>query len=296
MTTRRRTRAARFQRAYRAVLIPTMILCFAAVVVFAAGCAALDEAAVARTDRLPSAPFYKSYRKASGAPEPAMLVPLVAQPDAATRLEPLRAAIDAYLREQACCRIPGDELPAIGRPLVYVGSAEGEDVPHEAWDIREEYEKYPPMIVHYAKPAPGWRTAMSTLASRDGAARVVVTQLDFVQYPKADKGFFGKKVVLGTHHEKDVRFFSAIDKPIEVLQLSGAVLAADGTELCAGAEGIVGSDAPFWVQVLEAGRDIDDEALEQVLYRERREDIPGAPLAWQAAADQLLWNLLRRCS
>lgn len=152
------------------------------------------------------------------------------------------------------------------------------------------------MIVHFAKPATGWKAAAAELAASEGAARIVVTQLDFVQYPKADKSFFGKKVVLGTHHEKDVRFLSALDKPIEVLQLSGAVLDTSGRELCAGAEGITGSDSPFWVQVLEAGRDIGDESLARVLHTERRDDVPGAPLAWQVAADQLLWNLLRRCS
>ena len=152
------------------------------------------------------------------------------------------------------------------------------------------------MIVHFTKPKPPWRDAAVGMAANEGAARIVVTQLDFVQYPKADKGFFGKKVTLGTHHENKVRFFSAIDKPIEVLQLSGVVLDAEGRELCAGGEGIVGSDSPFWVQALEAGKDIDDEMLDRVLHLERRHDIPGAPLNWQAAADQLLWNLLHRCS
>ena len=287
--------ATRFQRIYRALLIPTLVLCFAATIVFAAGCAALDEAAVARTDRLPSGSFYKRYREPAGAPEPALLLPLRAQPGAASRLEPLRAAIDAHLRTQACCRGADDELPA-GSPWLYVGSAEGETAPAGAEDMREAFDKYPPMVVHYARPAGAWRQAASALALRDGATRIVVTQLDFVQYPKADKGFLGKKVALGTRHEQDVRFLSAIDKPIEVLQISGAVLDADGNELCAGAEGIVGRDAAFWVQVLEAGRDIDDDTLQRVLHGERREDIPGAPLAWQAAADQLLWNLLRRCA
>ena len=64
--------ATRFQRIYRAVLIPTLILCFAATIVFAAGCAALDENAVARTDRLPTGTFYKRYREPAGAPEPAL--------------------------------------------------------------------------------------------------------------------------------------------------------------------------------------------------------------------------------
>lgn len=294
MLTISRAGRRRMLRYYRAILIPLMIVVFALVVVLS-GCAALDDAAVARTDRLKEAPFYKSYRKSTVTPEPALLLPLHASPASAARLEPLRAAIDQYLQSQTCCIAFNDEMPA-GSPAVYVGSSEGENVPIDGLIIREEFEKYPPMIVHYAKPSPAWRSAIAVQASELGAGRVLVTQLDLVQYPKADKGFFGKKVVLGTHHESKVRFLSAIDKPIEVLQLSGAVLSADGTELCAGAEGIIGSDSPFWVQVLEAGKDIDDATLEQVLHNERRDDVPGAPLNWQVAADQLLWNLLRRCS
>jgi hypothetical protein len=260
------------------------------------GCAALDEASVARTDRLGDATFYKSYRKGAGDPQPALLLPLAVDAAQTERLQALRAAIDSYLQTQACCDYLADTIATSGMPAVYVGSSEGENAPLEAEDFREEYDKYPPMIVHYQKPDPAWRQQASAAAALRGASRIVVTQLDLVQYPKADRGVFGKKVVLGTHHEDKVRVLSAIDKPVEVLQLSGAVLDADGTELCAGAEGIVGSDAPFWVQVLEAGKDIDDESLERVLTQERREDLPGAPLNWRAAADQLLWNLLRRCS
>jgi hypothetical protein len=287
--------SARYLRWYRAALIPMMILLFLLSLLFA-GCATLDDAAVARTDRLPEAPFYKSYRKGTGEPEPAVLLPLKADPKSAARLDKLRVAIDDYLANMSCCRISQHELPVAGAPWLYVGSSEGEDVPMEAAHFREDFEKYPPMIVHFVKPKPEWKNEMRVLASSEGARRVVVTQLDFVQYPKADKGFFGKKVVLGSQHEEKVRFLSAIDKPIEVLQLSGAVLDENGVELCAGAEGIIGSDSPFWVQVLEAGKDIDDDLLEQVLHHERRDDIPGAPLNWQAAADQLMWNLLRRCS
>lgn len=293
MTTETRP-ASRALRWYRAVLIPTLILCFLMALAFP-GCAALDEAAVARTDRIAGAPFYKSYTKSELAAEPALLLPLRTDPRDASRLDPLRAAIDDYLRKQSCCRGADRELPA-GAPSVYVGSSEGENAPHEAWNMREAHDKYPPMIVHFAKPAAGWKQAASALAAENGAQRVVHVQLDLVQYPKADRGLFGKKVQLGTNYETKVRFLSAIDKPIEVLQLSGAVLDANGKELCAGGEGIVGSDAPFWVQALEAGRDIDDEALQHVLHHERRQDVPGAPLNWQVAADQLLWNLLHRCS
>lgn len=278
-------------------MVPLLIAGFVAVLMFS-GCAALDEASVARTDRLKPEQFYKSYRKSAATEEPALLLSVMTDDETADRLKHLRAAIDAYLYGQACCLElePENALPTAGAPVVYVGSSEGGSAPMEAWDVREEHDKYPPMIVHFAKPSPVWKEALRITADAAGASRVVVTRLGIVQYPKADDGIFGKKVVLGTHHENRVRVLSAIDKPIEVLQLAGVVLDANGSELCAGAEGIVGNDAPFWVQVLEAGKDIDDELIAHVLTTERRDDVPGAPLNWQVAADQLLWNLLHRCS
>lgn len=50
---------SQFGRRFRAVLIPLLIAGFVAVLVFS-GCAALDEASVARTDRLEQKQFYKS--------------------------------------------------------------------------------------------------------------------------------------------------------------------------------------------------------------------------------------------
>jgi hypothetical protein len=58
--------------------------------------------------------------------------------------------------------------------------------------------------------------------------------------------------------------------------------------LRAGGEGIAGYDAPFWVQIFEAGKDIDTQAIEELARNERRDDLAGRPLKWQAALDQLL--------
>jgi len=96
MTAKATVPRKRFLSIFRAALVPWLIACFTLALLLS-GCAALDEAAVARTDRLPEAPFYKSYRKAGSLPEPALVL-----------------------------------------PLVYVGSSEGENAPLEAFDVRED--------------------------------------------------------------------------------------------------------------------------------------------------------------
>jgi len=59
----------------------------------------------------------------------------------------------------------------------------------------------------------------------------------------------------------------------------------------AGAEGILARDTPFAAQVFDVARDVDERTLGRVLTHERREDLPGDPLAWEVALDNLLAQL-----
>jgi len=70
------------------------------------------------------------------------------------------------------------------------------------------------------------------------------------------------------------------------------LLDGDGNILRAGAEGIAGYDTPFLAQVFEADRDIRPQAIERLLNEEKRDDLPGQPLKWQVALDNLVEQLL----
>lgn len=260
-------------------------------------CAALDEAADGRTDRVYEAPFYVSYYQHTAARSvvvlPVILDPVSAEPfNLAGRgqaLQPLLDALNTALAADTCCRfVATHALPARGGPTVYLGMLDGEFAPNGTGIEREDHEEYSPLILHSLKPDAEWRAAAAELAAQHDAAQLLVIQLAFTQFPKADRGFFGKKVVLGTDYEVPVRFFSAVDAPIEVVALTGILLDADGNMLRAGGEGIAGYDAPFWVQVFEAGKDIDTNAIEKLVKNERRDDLAGQPLKWQAALDKLL--------
>lgn len=264
------------------------------------GCESLDGLSVGRTDRLESAPHYVTY-EAVATEHPIVTLPVTIDPvsgepfniaDRKQALEPLIDALNRALGQSSCCQfIASPDLPEIGAPLIYVGSVDGDYAPAGTGIEQQDHAEYPPMILNTTKPSADWTSALTALAHANGARRVLIVQLAFAQYPKADKGFFGKKVVLGTGYEEDIRFLSAIDKPVEVLQLTGMLLASDGTILRAGAEGIVGHDAPFIVQIFDAGQDIDTSAIEYLLEDDRRDDLPGRPLKWKAALDQLLKNL-----
>lgn len=281
--------------------MPTRFLAAIAVAIGIGACATLDEMSVGRTDRLERAPFYKTYVKTGLPSDNVIFVPASVDPESLVNhlaggrdklLQPLLLAFDQFVSEQACCRAATASLPGTGQPWIYVGSSEGEYAPPEADDQRMEYEKYPPMVIHLDKPDAAWRQQAAQLMANEYASGMIVLQLSFAQFPKADQGFFGKKVVLGTNNEQPIKFLSAEPKPVEVLEITGMLLDASGQVVRAGAEGIIGRDSPFWTQVLEAGRDIDNAAIEGVLNDERRTDLPGAPLSWQVAIDNLLWQLM----
>lgn len=276
----------------------------ASMVVFAAwlaGCATLDEMSVAQTERLDEGEFYvyvgDGVRQQV---DPVVLVPVSVDPELSAALgygqragefAPIVAAMDAALQGMACCRyVAAAELPA-GAPWVYVGSAAGEFAPAEAQEQVFPHDQLPPMVMHVRKPSAAWSQAMADLLARAGARYAVVVTLGVSQYPKGRKGVFGKKVVLGTGYEERVEFLTAEDRLLEVLALTGVLVDARGRVVRAGAEGILARDTPFAAQVFDVSKVLDDRTLRQVLTKERRRDLPGDPLSWEVALDNLVAQL-----
>jgi hypothetical protein len=266
-----------------------------------AGCAALDAAAVAETHRLEEGQFYVD--KGSGGRldvDRLLLVPTALDPQLSGALgygrregefAPLLAALNADLEARSCCRfLPDPSLP-IGAPHVYVGSAVGEFAPPEGEQQALPHEQFPPMVLHLRRPSAAWQQAMAEILARAGASHAVVVSLGVSQYPKGREGDFGKKVVLGTGHDEPIRFLTAEDKLLEVLQLTGVLVDAQGRVVRAGAEGILARDTPFAAQVFDIEKVLDERTLQQVLTVERRADLAGNPLKWEVALGNLLAGL-----
>ena len=265
------------------------------------GCASLDELAVAQTERLDEGEFYAKLGPGLQGPiDPVIVLPVVLDPELATAFSyghrtdefvPILAALNGALEAESCCRfLPVDALPP-GAPHVYVGSAGGALAPPEAQEQGLPHDRFPPMVIHVRRPSAPWRQAMADLMAREGATHALLVWLGVSQYPKGREGAFGKNVVLGTGHVEPVRFLTAEDKLLEVLQLTGVIVNAQGQVVRAGAEGILARDTPFAAQVFDIEKTLDDRSLRAVLTSERRTDLPGEPMKWQVALDSLLWQL-----
>jgi hypothetical protein len=269
-----------------------------------AGCAALDEHAVAETHRLEDAPYYVATAQPPPAPGTcAIVLPVTLDPELGRdfgyggrlrEFEPLLAALNARLAARSDCVQAVNPGPtAAGAPRVYVGSAESEYAPPEAAAQRVASDRFAPMVLHLQRPSVEWRQQVAALAAAQGVRHAIAIQLGVSQYMKGYSGVFRKEVALGTGYRQPVKFLTAEDKPVEVLHLTGVLVDEGGKPVRAGAEGIVLRDTPFLAQALEASRMFDRDELARVVDRDRRDDLPGAPLKMDVALENLLAQLTR---
>lgn len=284
-------------------LQPVAVLGVMAFSLLLAGALSASMPTAGRTDRLKGAPFYKLYNKKAAVAN-AAIGHFALGTDRTSALEfsfagreqalqPLVAAMNAYLDSLGWSKsLAGEALLEKGAPYVYVGSAEGEAAPPAAAMQRQEHDKYSPMRIDIQDPSAAWRAPLPELAGGQQVDYLLLLKLGFSEYPISDKGMFGKKVLLGTGYEQSVKFLSAEDRPLEVLQVTGILLDREGKVVAAGAEGIIAKDTPFWAQVLEVKEGSGNAALQQLVHDERRTDLAGRPLKWQAALNNLMAHLL----
>ena len=213
--------------------------------------------------------------------------------DRAVLLEPLIRAVNHYLDSLAWSHpLQVTSMPEKGSPYVFVGSSEALTAPPGGEMMREEHQRFSPMIIYLKKPSKSWRAELEKALEEMDFHLALAIRVGFVEYPKTSKGLFEKKVILGTDYERGIRFLSAEDEPVEVLQLTGVLLNREGEVVRAGAEGIIHEDTPFWAQAFDIQKGIDDRAIASLITEFRRDDLPGRPLAWQVALETIVHELL----
>lgn len=271
-----------------------------------AGCAALDEAAVAETHRLGAAPYYVALSQPPPPPGScALVLPAGLDPELedtfgyaerAQEFAPIVEALNARLvaiGERGCIR-PVGAWPTAGRgPRVYVGSADSDYAPAEAAAQRLPTDRFSPMVMQVERPDAAWRTSVAELLVARGVSYVIQVHLGVSQYMKGYSGVFRKEVALGTGYAQPIKFLTAEDKPVEVLHLTGVLVDTQGKPVRAGAEGIALRDTPFLAQTVDAERVFDPGELQRVLTADRRNELPGAPRSVDVALDNLLAQLTR---
>ena len=150
------------------------------------------------------------------------------------------------------------------------------------------------MRLAVGRPSDDWTTWAAKEMANGGVPNALVITVEVSDYFIRQHGLVGRKAVeLGTNYTIDVPWLTGVDTPVNVLQLTGAVVDTSGTALRIGAEGMLARRTGMMVGALAAQRVITEEDVEQ-LRTARRSNLPGQPLVWQVALRNLVAQLTGR--
>lgn len=152
------------------------------------------------------------------------------------------------------------------------------------------------MVLTVGRPSASWAAWAGQQMSAAGVERALVITLEVADYWTRQRGLRGtKEVELGTRHVKELPWLTSLETPVSVLQLTGALVGADGKAIRIGAEGLVARRTRLLVSAIGAQEMIGDEEVAQLLTA-RREDVEGKPLVWREGLRALLGELTGRTS
>lgn len=149
------------------------------------------------------------------------------------------------------------------------------------------------MKLAVGRPSPEWVSwAAGAMRAHDVSHTIVLT-LEVGQYLPRQTGFVGaKSIELGTSHKAGLPWLTSLETPVQVLQITGALVDLEGRAVRIGAEGILAKRTRLLVSSLGAQELVSDEDL-QVLRTRRRDELPGRPLVWREAMRQIVHQLTR---
>lgn len=144
------------------------------------------------------------------------------------------------------------------------------------------------------RPSPSWIAWARDVADAAGAEYVLVITLEVGNYLPRQRNLRGdKEVLLGRDHAQHVRWLTALDRPVSVLQITGALLTRDGRAVRIAAEGLTAHATHVVLGGFGARALITDDDVEHARTAPR-DDLPGAPLLWEAALRQVVAELTGR--
>jgi hypothetical protein len=158
--------------------------------------------------------------------------------------------------------------------------------------VRSFDTEQPRMQLAVGRPSPEWTAAARTALAERSAPHALVLTLEVGQYWVTKTGWTNRKsIALGTNHSVPLPWLTSLETPVTVLQLTGALMDAEGRAVRIGAEGLVAKRTSLVMSGLGAQALLGDEDVEQ-LRTQRRAELPGQPLAWQTALRQLVTDLI----
>lgn len=211
-----------------------------------------------------------------------------------TPLATLVAAMNAYMDSLPLPGVVGPLDPPGGTPPDVRFGCET-DIDDECAPRDESVDpgdRNPRMHLAVGRPSGSWTAGAAGALDEAGADALLVLTLEIGQYwPRQTNWKGSKEVELGTDHAVALPWLTGLDTPVSVLQLTGALVGPDGRAMRIGAEGLRARRTSLLAGGFGFQALVTDEDVE-ALMSERRLDLPGRPLVWQAAMDALVRELI----
>ena len=147
------------------------------------------------------------------------------------------------------------------------------------------------MQLSVGRPSPEWIAWNAELLDAAQATRTLVVTLEVGQYLVRQEGVLGKKVLeLGTNNSARLPWLTSLETPVSVLQFTGALVDRNGKAIRIGAEGFLAHRTRLLVRGI-GGQELLSDADVEAARTARRDDLPGAPIAWRVALAELVSSL-----
>lgn len=184
--------------------------------------------------------------------------------------------------------LAGADQPATDGPQIRFGiRREGEGPPPGPGDPPIEESRR----MTFAIDGPGrkWKDRVRTAAG-DSVGAVVVIQLGFSEQWVRQTSWKGSKSIeLGARRAMPVTWLTSLDDPVQVLQLTGALIGPDGRVLRVGCEGLLARRTGMTASSFGAQETLRETELESLLA-----PADGSTPVWRDALRDLVSGLLGR--
>jgi hypothetical protein len=149
------------------------------------------------------------------------------------------------------------------------------------------------MKLEVGRPSESWTRWFAEETANVGVELALVITIEIGEYLIRQTGLRGEKSVdLGSGHIQPLPWVTSLEQPVQVIQLTGALMGRDGRARRIGAEGIYAKRTGIVASGFGLTALNDDHDVAELRTR-RREDLPGQPLAWQEALRNLVRELTR---
>jgi hypothetical protein len=210
--------------------------------------------------------------------------------DAGSALGDLQDELQRGLAERwRLARVAWSDPPAEAPPEVYLGEIGGRLYPRSGGE--------PSRLMRFVvwDTYPGWKRALRDIAARDRFDYFALVSVGVGTIPTTT-GAFASKLRVGTGNTVRLNSLGTVlgEGRADVVMLCAALMDANGEIVRVAAEGVAGPAPRLQPNPhLAIGMDLSDLLEHESLLQIRRDDLPGKPLAWEVAAEELRKQLLR---